>query len=174
MSSAFTLRIAAFEDASLLATFGARAFRDAFGEDNAPKDMEAYLAAAFSVEQMEAELKDPASTFLLAYDGGAVVGYAKIKEGEAPACVTGPSPVELVRIYVAQSAIGRGYGGRLMSACLEEAKKRGGATLWLGVWQQNERAIRFYERWTFRKVGTQIFKLGEDEQRDWVMACALG
>ena len=93
-----------------------------------------------------------------------------LREGKAPVAVTGTEPVELVRIYVENDIIGAGYGAALMNACLEEAKKNGHRTIWLGVWEKNLRAIRFYRRWGFTKVGTKEFLLGSDLQNDHIMA----
>jgi ribosomal protein S18 acetylase RimI-like enzyme len=87
--------------------------------------------------------------------------------------VGGPDPIELVRIYVDPRAIGTGLGARLMSASLDEAAAQGAQTIWLGVWEKNIRAIRFYERWGFTKVGEKTFVLGSDPQTDHVMARGL-
>jgi ribosomal protein S18 acetylase RimI-like enzyme len=75
-----------------------------------------------------------------------------------------------VRIYIEEEIIGKGYGSALMDFCLEEAKKNGYRTIWLGVWEKNLRAIRFYRMWRFTKVGTKEFVLGSDLQNDHIMA----
>lgn len=132
--------------------------------------MRIYLDSNFSITSIENQLEDPNSTFLLAYAQGRAIGYALLKQGPAPALVEAPRPVELVRIYVDPDAIGRGYGSALMDACLEQALRTGHEALWLGVWEKNLRAIGFYEKWGFRKLGTQEFILGSDVQTDLVMA----
>ncbi len=101
---------ATIEEAPLLAETGARMFENAFGDQNDPEDMAQYLASAFSVEQISSELEDPDSIFLLAYEGGDIVGYAKLKTGDSPSSIQGKNPIELVRIYVDQACVGRGYG----------------------------------------------------------------
>lgn len=164
-----TVRRASADDAGVLAELGARTFSDAFAADNRPEDMAAYLASAFSPEQVKSELLDPLSTFLLAYTDGAPAGYAKLYAGRAHASVAGANPIELARIYVSQNFLGRGVGPSLMRACLDEARGKGHQTIWLGVWERNARAIAFYRKWDFREVGTQIFQLGSDRQTDVVM-----
>ena len=168
-----TIRHANPNDASLLAELGARTFSETFANDNAPEDIAAYLASSFNLAQQEAELADPASTFLVAEVGGAAAGYAKLHAGEPAEGIEGAQPVELVRLYVSREWLGRGVGGALMHACLDEAKQAGHETIWLGVWEQNERAKAFYRKWNFRAVGEHMFQLGSDPQRDILMVRAV-
>ena len=171
--STFVVRRAVAEDSALLASIGARTFRDTFAAENDPDDLERYISDAFAPETLAAELAAPGATFLLAYDEALnrdrPVGYAKLLAGRADDSVRGPTPVELVRLYVEADAIGGGYGAALMQACLDEAARGGFETLWLGVWEQNQRARRFYERWGFTAVGVHDFVIGRDVQTDIVM-----
>ena len=169
MQSEIKTRYAGVADAALLADLGRRTFVDAFGSQNDPAHIQEYVAVAFTVDRLEDELRDPLADFLIAEEGGEALGYAKIALGDAPACVTSPDPIELERIYVHQSAIGTGVGSALMSACLEAIETRGGRSAWLGVWERNERAIRFYRKWGFEIVGEKMFVLGGEQQTDVVM-----
>jgi len=67
----------------------------------------------------------------------------------------------------------RGVGSALMQVCIDHARKKRHRTLWLGVWDQNPRAIRFYTKWGFRDVGGQTFMLGDDPQQDRVLSRSL-
>ena len=164
------IRRATQEDAGIIADLGARTFEASFGPQNRPEDMQAYLAVNFSMGRIKTEINDPASMFLLALEEDEAIGYAMLRASRSPDAVTGPSPVELVRIYVEQEVIGKGYGSALMEACLRTAEGNGYRTIWLGVWERNERAIGFYERWEFTKVGVKVFILGSDIQWDFIMA----
>jgi len=168
-----TIRRANREDAGLLADLGARTFAQTFGTDNTPEDMAAYIAASFNVAQQTAELTDPASTFLIAEIDGVTAGYAKLHTGEPAEGVDGPKPVELVRLYVSREWLGRGVGEVLMRACMNEARQAGHQTIWLGVWERNDRAQAFYRKWNFRTVGEHVFQLGSDAQRDILMERAV-
>ncbi len=163
------IRQASISDAGLIAALGARTFEEAFGALNSREDMEQYLTSNFSEVLLQSQLGDTSSTFLLAYENDKVVGYAMLNVGNPPDSVTGPGPIELVRIYVEAEAIGQGYGANLMEACLENAKNNGHETIWLGVWEKNARAIAFYEKWAFKKVGLKEFILGSDVQKDIIM-----
>lgn len=168
-TSKLFIRQASHDEIETVTEIGARTFRDAFGPDNDPDDMEIYLASAFAPEQIATELADPASKFLLAYVGTEAVGYAKLKVGEVPECVRGPSPVELVRLYLDQRVLGKGYGAALIEACFEQARESGYKTIWLGVWECNERAQAFYRKWKFIEVGSHAFTVGNDVQADLIM-----
>jgi GNAT superfamily N-acetyltransferase len=163
------IRRATEDDALLIAKLGARMFKEAFAQDNEPEDMDSYLAQNFSLEKIEAEFAAPSSIFLLAYEDEKPIGYAKLKAGKIPRSVSGPKPVELVRVYVDQKIIGKGYGSVLMKSCIGQAKLAKYKTIWLGVWEKNEGAIKFYEKWGFSTVGSQVFILGSDIQNDLVM-----
>lgn len=171
MSDQPRIHLATAADAEPLAALAERTFRDTFADDNAVGDMEAYVRDSFSLDQVRAELADDTNTFLLAFvdDVERPTGYAKLRTGTADPSVTGPDPVELERLYVDRSAIGHGVGAALMRASLDAARSAGHRTLWLGVWERNERAISFYEKWGFETVGDHVFKLGSDDQRDLIM-----
>lgn len=168
-------------DAALLAELGARTFYETFAASCRPEDMRAHLAAAFGTAQQQAELADARSTFLIAEardgaeDAATAIGYAKLFAGaeETPECVEGHAPVELARLYVAREWLGSGAGAGLMRELLSEARRAGHETMWLGVWEHNERAIAFYRKWGFEVVGEHIFQVGDDPQNDLLMARQL-
>lgn len=164
-----TIRPGTLEDAALLSELGARTFSETFASDNTPEDLAAYMAASFNVAQQTAELKDPASIFLIAEVDGRAAGYARLHNGEPEKDVEGAKPIELVRLYVSREWLGRGIGAQLMRACIDEARQAGHDSVWLGVWEGNPRAQAFYRKWNFRPVGEHIFRLGSDLQRDILM-----
>jgi GNAT superfamily N-acetyltransferase len=156
-------------DAAMLAELGARTFSETFAPDNSADDMAAYLATAFSPTQQATELADPETFFLIAEIDGVAVGYAMLRSGNVLANVTGVNPIELVRLYVSQDQLGSGVGAALMQACIDEARRSGHKTLWLGVWEHNPRAQAFYRKWNFTEIGTHVFQLGNDPQTDILM-----
>lgn len=168
------IRQATIADAALLANLGARTFADTFAPHNTAENMDAYLKSVFGPEQQAAELQDPRSTFLIAELEGVAAGYAKLHAGDALTGVTGPRPLELVRLYVLANWHGRGVGAALMRACLEETQRTGYETLWLGVWEHNPRARAFYRKWDFREVGAHRFQLGADTQTDLLLQRSVG
>lgn len=171
---AFTFRAATAADAAPLAEFAERTFRETFGPDNRPADMERYIAGAYGADLQRAEILEPGLLTLLAEAGGTLAGFVQLRGGGAPACVGGPAPVEVWRFYVARPWQGRGLAAVMMAQALDAARARGGGTAWLAVWERNARAIAFYRRCGFEVVGAQPFLLGTDRQNDFVMARSLG
>ncbi len=169
------IRIAERSDAVLLAELAWTTFHDAFHEHpkNAPEDMAEYMSTAFSVKRLEEELADPNAVFLIAEIDGRPAGYAKLLFGYFEEPVKADRPVELCRLYSATEFIGKGIGRSLMEVCLGIARERGSDVMWLGVWEFNPRAQRFYEKHGFRVVGEHIFKLGSDPQTDLLMQLEL-
>jgi len=165
------IRPARTGDIELLSALAARTFKDAFGSENADDDIQSYIRESFSAERLRTELGNPDNLFLLAFlaEADPPVGYAKLRTGTTDASVKGPGPIELHRIYVDRSAVGRGVGAALMQASFDTARRGGHKTLWLGVWERNERAISFYKRWGFEVVGDHVFRLGSDDQTDLIM-----
>ena len=158
------------EDAARLSTFAARIFHESFAADNDPSDMAAYMATAFSPATQGAELADPANRYVIAEIGGAIVGYTLVRAGEdAPECVTVRPSAELARLYVDRAWHGAGVAPLLMEAAVQDARRRRALGLWLGVWEHNVRAVRFYAKSGFRDIGSHVFVLGSDVQRDRIM-----
>lgn len=167
------IRRGAAADASLLAAFAARSFAETFAATNTPEDLQAHLARSYGVRQQTTELTDPDMVTLLAEQGGGLLAYAQLRRGQAPACVVAAGAIEVQRFYVDGPAHGSGVARQLMAAVEDAAAAWGARHLWLGVWEHNPRAIRFYEKCGFVDVGSQAFVLGADRQTDRVMVAPL-
>ena len=127
------------------------------------------------MSQQTRELSDPSClTLLIESDDGQMAGYAQVSRHPPPPCVTGPVPVELARFYVDRPWQGRGVAQRLMAAVADAAAELGGQTVWLGVWEQNPRAIAFYVKCGFSDAGTTNFFVGRDRQTDRVLVVDAG
>ncbi|WP_162668217.1 GNAT family N-acetyltransferase [Gemmata massiliana] len=168
-----TIRIADAGDAGALAELGRRTFHDTFAVYNRPEDMDAYMNEAFNAERISAEILEPGAVYLVAGEPPKVIGFARVVSVAPPACITGPAPVRLAKLYVSTDAIGSGVGAALMRASIEWASNAGHKTLWLGVWEHNHRAKAFYARWGFVPVGVETFRLGSDDQSDVLMQLIL-
>jgi ribosomal protein S18 acetylase RimI-like enzyme len=164
-----TIRKATLADVSKLAAIGRMTFVETFADTNTKEDMTNYVQKAFNREQVKSELLDEKNVFLLAYDRNTLAGYAKLRSGHEPDELCEEKPIEIQRIYVRQSFIEKKIGKHVMEECLKIAKKGKYETIWLGVWEYNPRAIRFYENWGFKKFSKHTFLLGFDEQTDILM-----
>lgn len=165
------IRRGTVEDAETLAPLAVKMFNDAFAANplNKPEDMRAYIAECLSPEQFVREFNDAKTIFFIAEIGGEMIGYAKLQENSTEDCVSDENPIELQRLYVDRTFHGKGIAVKLMNECFSVAKQKNYQTIWLGVWEYNYRAQKFYEKIGFRQVGSHIFQLGSDAQTDWVM-----
>jgi len=151
-----------------------RTFTDAFAEANTQKDMEMYVAEAFSEEQLKAEIQDAQATFYLLKSGeDDTLGYCKLKYGPPSAVKTNGNALEICRLYVSQDYQRQGLGQWMLEQIRKKALKEKLDFVWLGVWSQNPGAIRLYERLGFQKIGSYTFILGEDPQTDLIMQLKL-
>lgn len=171
--SAITVRRAGLSDAAALAELAARTFAETFAADNSAEDLNAHLRSAYGVAQQSAEIANPDEVTLLAHRGADLIGFAQVRRGPAPSCVTVEHPIELHRFYLARSAHGTGAAAPLMQAARAAAEGLGGQHLWLGVWERNPRAVAFYVKSGFAKVGSHVFVVGSDRQTDWVFTSPL-
>jgi diamine N-acetyltransferase len=173
LSDKFFIRPATSSDVEIIADLSARTFVSTYNSMLPEEALGDFVASAFSQNKIREEIDIPGSHFLLAYEGETPVGYAFLREAGPPIGVTGAKPVELARIYFEEHVIGKGYGSMLMTACTERAIQAGYDVLWLGVWERNERAIRFYKKKGFMRVGSLPFVFGDQLHTDLVMARSI-
>ncbi|MBZ5856264.1 GNAT family N-acetyltransferase [Flavihumibacter profundi] len=162
---------AGFESALQIAGLSRQTFYDTFADSNTKADTDLFMDTQFSSEILEAEFRQPGNFFFIALDDGEPIGYMKIKQHPEshPDCIKVLPSIELCRLYVVKTVIATGIGKLLMDYALNWAKEGGLKSTWLGVWENNERAIKFYLKNGFEKVGSHGFMLGNDLQTDWLM-----
>ena len=169
----FSLRYATTNDAVLIADISRQTFYDTFAADNTEANMQKFLDEQFTKGRLMLEVGVPENIFLLAYYENNIAGYVKLREGKKLAGLLGKASMEIARLYVIKEFIGKGLGKLLMQASLNIAAEKNKEVVWLGVWERNQRAIRFYTAWGFQKFDECDFLLGNDLQRDWLMKKAL-
>ena len=160
---------ATLEDLAALQAIGRKTFEEAFAANNSEENLAAYLEEGFSKQKLGAELRNENSKFYFALQEGDVIGYLKVNLGDAQSEKQDPNALEIERIYVLQQYHGKQVGALLYEQALSIAKARKAPYMWLGVWEENPRAIRFYEKQGFVEFGEHIFQLGDDAQRDVLM-----
>ena len=163
------------EHKSLLADLSQQTFADTFASYNSPEDMQLFLETQFTREKLMAEPDLPDNYFFIAWHDQQPLGYMRLRYWEkAPyACLPAGPSLEITRLYATTSAIGTGVGKAMMQFALDHARKAAVENAWLGVWEKNERAISFYQKWGFVRRGEHDFLLGKDLQTDWLMVKEL-
>lgn len=160
-------------DLPQLQQIGRQTFFETFAATSDPVNMHNYLQESFSTEKLHSELINPNSAFYFAELDGQVIGYLKINTGNAQTEPQDEKTMEIQRIYVSQKFYGQQVGQMLMNKAIEIAKSFKLNYIWLGVWDQNPRAIRFYEKNGFVIFGHHVFKFGNEEELDMMMKLEL-
>ncbi|WP_116788644.1 GNAT family N-acetyltransferase [Flavobacterium psychrotrophum] len=161
------------EASIFLQQLGKRTFYETFAESNNEEIIQNYLEKSFSAEKIEHELSNPESYFFIAYEQDTPVGYLKLNTGKAQTELQGNSALEIERIYVLKDFHGKKVGQVLFEKALEISRQLNKEFIWLGVWEQNTKAVRFYEKNGFVAFDTHIFKMGDEEQTDILMKKTL-
>jgi len=161
------------DDIDALLPLARSAFIATYSDHNPADIMAEYISTAFTRQQFSREMQDPNNLFLGIHEQGDLAGFVKLRSGPVPADVSLLPAIEIERIYTRAGHTGRGIGRKLMDAAVAAATERHYKAVWLGVWQQNHRAVAFYEREGFRIVGTKVFMMGSDAQTDHIMVRSI-
>ncbi|MEO8861301.1 MAG: GNAT family N-acetyltransferase [Ginsengibacter sp.] len=168
MIKGINIRRALPGDASLLSGLSSITFFDTFKDTCTAQDMRDFIADYFSMLQVERELQDENDFYFIALIGEVAVGYLRMKEEESDVAVIRKyKNIELKRIYVLKEYLSQKVGAALMTFALEFAEQNKYELLWLGVWEHNERAKLFYNRFGFKDTGVMHpFPIGSTPQTD--------
>lgn len=161
-----TIEAARLQDAYLLSKLSSETFTEAYKAYNSAENMSLYLGTHFSVEKIKQELINPAIIYFKLTLNGLLIAYAKLRTTETPDELKDNRPIELERIYVLKKWQNKKIGMHLIKHCISFANKNNYDTLWLGVWEENTRAINFYKSQGFEHFGTHKFIFGNDIQTD--------
>ena len=168
-----TIRKVNIQDIEKLKEIGKLTFAETFSSENSEEDMREYLEEGFSTEKLKTELTDKNAEFFFAELDDKVIGYLKVNFGQSQTELKDENALEIERIYVLKEFHGKKVGQILYDKAIELAKEKSADYVWLGVWEQNPRAIRFYEKNGFIAFDKHLFKLGNDEQTDIMMKLKL-
>ena len=148
-------------------------FRETFEEVNSEEDMQKYLNENLNEEKLKSELENQNSEFYFAENNGEILGYLKLNFKDAQTEKVEENHFEIERIYVLKAFLGQKIGQILFDKAIEIGREKNLEYVWLGVWEENHRAIRFYEKNGFEIFGKHDFVLGKDVQTDLLMKLKL-
>ena len=162
------------EDWQLLQKVSIQTFTDTYQEKNDPENFRRHIITAFNESQLKNELCHSNCEFYFLKIENEIVGYLKLNELDAQSELMPEEYLEIERIYVLKKFHKKGFGKKLIDFAKEKAIQKQKKKIWLGVWEKNPNAIGFYSKMGFEKTGTHIFKVGEEEQLDFVMEMEIG
>jgi ribosomal protein S18 acetylase RimI-like enzyme len=163
------IRKATLSDLETLQNISKQSFTETFAAINTPENMEKYLQESFNTTQLTAEINNPESPFYIAFWNTEPVGYLKLNLGNAQTEVVEDTTLEIQRIYVLQAFHGKRIGQLLLDEAIKIAQQIPVNYIWLGVWEENHKAIGFYTKNGFVTFDKHLFILGNDQQTDLLM-----
>ncbi len=162
------IRPAALEELDLLRKIAIETSVATFASFNTPQNMEAFLEV-YDLQKLEQEWMEPGSVFYMAWDGRKAAGFARLRMNDEVETQLGESNIELQRLYVHPPHQGKQIGSLLMEQVMDYAKTLNKEWIWLGVWEHNLKAQKFYSKWGFERFGEHVFQMGDDPQIDWLL-----
>lgn len=160
-------------DIDQLQKVGQQTFSETFSAVNSEENMKKYLEEAFSAETLAAEITNIDSEFYFATLDNKVIGYLKVNFGASQTDLKDDRALEIERIYVLRDFHRKKVGQLLFDKALLIAQQRNASYIWLGVWEANHRAQRFYCQNGFEVFDKHQFRLGNDIQTDLMMKLTL-
>ena len=167
------IEMAQSTDVNTIRDLSIATFAETFASLNTEEDMEQYNERHFSTDELQREIDNPDSTFVVAKVDGVPAGYMKVNVGDAQTEEMLGNRMEVQRLYILRQYKRNGLGARFMHTAFDMARAQGKSVIWLGVWEHNDAAIAFYKRMGFVQFGAHDFVLGEARQTDLLMEAAV-
>lgn len=169
----FNITTVTLNDLDRLRDLAILTFEETFAATNSREDMNHYYARCFTDTKLKEELQNPESWWFFIESGGTLAGYLKVNVGQAQTEMQEDDGFEVERIYVLKEFYGTGVGAALMVHAIHLGRQKGKKYLWLGVHEENYRALRFYEKFGLREFSDHVFMMGTQPQRDVLMRVEL-
>lgn len=157
------------KDAEILQKVSIETYTDTFGAYNTIENLRAYLNKAYDLNTLKRELSDPNSEFYFLKADEQVAGYIKLNILDAQTEKIGKEDLEIQRIYIREHFKRRGFGKMLLELGMDRANKLAKNNIWLGVWESNFAAQKFYESMGFKRFSEHKFIMGNSTQRDYLL-----
>lgn len=164
-----TITKCTISDLQELQKISGETFTDTFGRYNSPENVQKYIQQSYSEERLTKEIMDPQSQFFFIKVDNRFAGYLKVNVGDAQTEKMGSDGLEIQRIYVRSQYKHQGLGSQLLTKGISIARELNKSFVWLGVWENNHNALKFYQKFGFNQYSDHIFALGGSEQRDLIM-----
>jgi len=146
-----------------------KTFVDSYAHLNDPTSFQEYISNAFGIEKLTLEMQNEESFYYFVLLEDDIVGYLKLNVGSSQTEDYNEDYLEVERIYLDVQYQRKGIGERMIKFAIQKGIEFQKSKIWLGVWDQNPKAVLFYKRMGFEKTGSHIFKFGDEDQMDFIM-----
>jgi diamine N-acetyltransferase len=171
--SELSIRPALVEDMASVKEVAIASYEHTFAAFNTRENMDAFYAENYTLAKFDSEYSEPHSIIYVACTDKHVIGFVRLRINHEVDQHLADSSIELQRLYIHPLHQGIGAGALLMKASLAYARNLKFEWIWLGVWEENYRAQRFYEKFGFIRFGEHVFQMGDDPQIDWLLKLKL-
>lgn len=157
------------KDVEALQRISIETFSATFGPYNTEDNLNGYLKSAYDIKVLKKELSNVNSEFYFAYEDNEIAGYLKINVLDAQSEKMADDFLEVQRIYVRENFKRHGIGKKMLNFAVKRAQDLGKTHMWLGVWESNFTAQRFYYAMGFEKYSSHHFFMGDSSQTDFIL-----
>ena len=163
------IRKAKIEEVAAVRELAIEVYTDTFAEHNTPENLEAFFKDSYELEKFREEFYEPDSVLYVALDDLKIIGFLRLRKCAEVDKYLGTNHIELHRLYIHRDYHGSAVSKMFMEEALAYAKACKHEWIWLGVWEKNFRAQKFYTKWGFEQFGEHVFQMGDDPQIDWLL-----
>lgn len=168
-----TIRPITANDLTTLRELAMQTFRETFGHHNSEEELQDYFNTAYSLDTLREELQNTESQHVFVLVDNVLAGYLKVNVGMAQTEQELPNAFEVQRIYILRQFQGLGLGRYLFEYALSLATKTTCQWVWLGVWEHNKKAQRFYSHYGFERFSEHRFDVGGKVDCDFLLKCSV-
>lgn len=155
------VKIPTLNDLAALTELATKTFIESHGTSASQNDIAEYVRKHYSVTEFEKELTDSNSVYRIVYLDGKIAGYSKIIYNCTNPNIAEVTVCKMERLYVLKEFYDQKIGKQLFDLNVTLAKANNQIGIWLYVWAENKRALRFYEKQGFKNIGATSFKISE-------------
>jgi diamine N-acetyltransferase len=163
------IRKAKSEEVPAVRELAIEVYSDTFADQNTPANLKAFYDETYTIEKFKTEFQEAGSALYLALDDLKIVGFLRLRKNREVEKELGPNTIELHRMYIHRQYHGTSASRLLMKKAIGYAVEKKFEWIWLGVWEKNFRAQKFYSKWNFDRFGEHVFQMGDDPQTDWLL-----
>jgi len=155
------IEIAHPKDANAISKLAMQTFKESHGHSAAPAIIQSYLDERLNPAVIMEELNLPTNHYRLAYWNEELVGFSKILFDAPNSKIAEQHVCKLERLYVLSAYHDQKLGYKLFEENVQLAKQHQQQGMWLYVWTENQRALRFYKKLGFNIISSTLFRLTE-------------
>lgn len=163
------IRKAKIEEVPAVRELAIEVYTDTFADQNTPANLQAFYRDSYNLHKFKSEFHEADAALYLATDELKIIGFLRLRQSREVEKQLGRNTVELHRLYVHRDYHGTSASRLLMEKAIGYAKEKKFEWMWLGVWEKNFRAQKFYAKWGFERFGEHVFQMGDDPQTDWLL-----